>query len=265
MAIISSLHVYPIKSLGGIELDVAQVTDRGLEFDRRWMLIDQSGRFLSQREHPVMALLQVAIEPENGLQVFSKTHPSNSITIPFTGSGDVVRVAVWDDEMDALTVSPLFDAWFTQQLDINCRLVYMPDATARIVDPRYASNDEVTSFADAYPILLIGQASLNDLNSRLSEPVLMNRFRPNIVVEGWAPYEEDRLGMLQAGEVLMEAVKPCARCVLTTVDQDTAQKGKEPLKTLASYRTVGKKVLFGQNLLQHRLGVLKRGMDIRFI
>jgi uncharacterized protein YcbX len=141
----------------------------------------------------------------------------------------------------------------------------MPDYSRREVDPDYAPNKEITSFSDAYPLLLIGQASLDDLNKRLAEPVPMNRFRPNIVVEGWEPYEEDTIRKFSIGDVEFEAVKPCARCVLTTINQDTAEKGKDPLKTLASYRSRNNKVLFGQNLLYNGEGYLQKGMELHFL
>jgi uncharacterized protein YcbX len=264
MATISGLFIYPIKSLGGIEIDSALLTDRGFQYDRRWMLIDSTGRFLTQREHPVMALLQVALE-QDGLRVYHKKNPALSIHIPMEQQGGETTVTVWDDTMPATLVGSEFDNWFSQQLEMNCRLVYMPDYSRREVDPDYAPNKEITSFSDAYPLLLIGQASLDDLNTRLAEPVPMNRFRPNIVVEGWEPYEEDTIRKFSIGDVQFEAVKPCARCVLTTINQDTAEKGKDPLRTLASYRSRNNKVLFGQNLLYNGKGYLQKGMEVHFL
>ena len=264
MAKISGLFIYPIKSLGGIEVASALLTDRGFQYDRRWMLIDSDGRFLTQREYPVMALLQVALEQE-GLRVYHKKNPAVSIHIPFGQHDGETTVTVWDDTMPATLVGSEFDNWFSQQLELNCRLVYMPDSSHREVDPDYAHNKELTSFSDAYPLLLIGQASLDDLNTRLAEPVPMNRFRPNIVIEGWEPYEEDSIRNFNIGEIQFEAVKPCARCVLTTINQDTAEQGKDPLKTLASYRSKNNKVLFGQNLLYNGNGYLKKGMEVYFL
>lgn len=265
MATISGLFIYPIKSLGGIEMESAQLTDRGFQYDRRWMLIDYSGRFLTQREHPVMALLQVKLE-SHVLRVFHKKDPGAYIQIPLEQQdGEQVSVTVWEDTMPAHLAGPNFDTWFSQQLKMPCRLVYMPDFCRREVDPDYAHNKEITSFSDAYPLLLIGQASLDDLNTRLAVPVPMNRFRPNMVVEGWEPYEEDTIRKFSIGDVAFEAVKPCARCVLTTINQDTAEKGKDPLKTLASYRSRNNKVLFGQNLLYNGKGYLQKGMEVHFL
>ena len=264
MAKISGLFIYPIKSLGGIEVESALLTDRGFQYDRRWMLIDSAGRFLTQREHPVMALLQVALE-QDGLKVYHKKNAAVSIRIPFEQQGEETTVTVWDDTMPASLVGSEFDNWFSQQLGMNCRLVFMPDYSRREVDPDYARNKELTSFSDAYPLLLIGQASLEDLNSRLEDPVPMNRFRPNIVIEGWEPYEEDSIREFNIGDIQFEAVKPCARCVLTTINQDTAEQGKDPLKTLAAYRSKNNKVLFGQNLLYNGQGYLKKGMEVHFL
>ncbi|WP_290796086.1 MOSC domain-containing protein [Flavihumibacter sp. UBA7668] len=262
MATISGLFIYPIKSLGGIELDSVLVTDRGLQYDRRWMLVDANGRFLTQREHPVMALLQVGLGADH-LLVFHKHHPEEAIQIPLDlTNGIELSVTIWDDTVQALLVDKNLDNWFSRQLGINCSLVYMPDSSRREVDSRYASQKEITSFSDAYPMLLIGQASLDDLNTRLASPVPMNRFRPNIVVEGWEAYEEDSIGSFQAGAIKFTAVKPCARCVLTTINQETGEKGKDPLKTLASYRTQNNKVLFGQNLVHIGSGYLEKGMNI---
>ncbi len=263
MASISGLFIYPIKSLGGIELDTVWVTDRGFQYDRRWMLVDAAGRFLTQREYPKMALLQVQLEGDQ-LLVYHKTKPAESFRIPMAAppASPELIVQIWEDTVPAVSVMEAADHWFSRQLGMDCRLVYMPDSSRREVDPRYAANKEITSFSDAYPILLIGQASLNDLNTRLERPVPMNRFRPNLVVEGWAPYEEDWVGTFKAGTILFKAVKPCARCVLTTIDQDTAEKGKDPLATLAGYRTQQKKVVFGQNLLHNGQGYLQKGMEL---
>lgn len=265
MASISALYIYPVKSLGGIEVESALLSDRGFQYDRRFMLVDDSGRFLSQREYPHMALLQATLDA-GSLFVFSKNNPADRVNIPLDPAPNIsLTVTVWDDTMPALLVDLKLDAWFSARLGIPCRLVYMPDSTHREVDPRYAANREITSFSDAYPLLLIGQASLDDLNTRLEQPVPMNRFRPNIVVTGWEPYEEDEIREFSVNGIDFKAVKPCARCVLTTINQETAEKGKDPLKTLAGYRTVNKKVLFGQNLLYNGNGYLQKGMELHFL
>lgn len=259
---ISGIFIYPIKSLGGISLPAAATTDRGLQYDRRWMLVDGEGGFLSQRSHPTMALLQVKLEA-NGLHVFHKHRPQENILIPFDPeTNQLIGVQIWDDQCPARLVSDAASLWFSRQLSTPCRLVFMPDETQREVDHQYAKSGEITSFSDAYPALIIGQSSLDDLNSRLAIPVPMNRFRPNIVFTGGRPYEEDDLTSFHINGIPFSGVKPCARCVMTTINQETAEQGKDPLSTLAAYRKSGNKVLFGQNLLVAGQGIIRVGDEI---
>ncbi|WP_295798120.1 MOSC N-terminal beta barrel domain-containing protein [Mucilaginibacter sp.] len=259
---ISELYIYPIKSLSGIAIKSAKITDRGFENDRRWLLVDSENRFLTQREHPQMALLQQAIE-NNVLKVIHKVNKQSfSISINNPSTGSKVSVTIWDDICEAEFVSDEADRWFSAMLGLNCRLVYMPDDTQRIVDQRYAPENSVTSFSDAYPFLIIGQASLDDLNNRLAETLPMNRFRPNIVFTGGEPYDEDLYGHFTIGDINFYGVKLCARCVLTTIDQETAKKGKEPLKKLASYRFKNNKILFGQNLIHNGFGQISIGHEL---
>lgn len=264
MLTVSELYIYPIKSLGGIALPAAALTDRGFEYDRRWMLVDENNRFLSQREVPVMACLHVSLHSE-GLLVINVRKTDFFYRIPFQpASTETITVSVWGESHPAQLVSAEADAWFSEQLDIPCRLVYMPDSTRRLVDENYAGNKEITSFSDGYPLLIIGQASLDDLNSRLSSPLPMNRFRPNIVFTGGTPFQEDDMKQFGIGDVQFFGVKPCARCVITTTDQETAVKGKEPLKTLNTYRNRNNKIYFGQNLLYHGNGTIRVGDTITF-
>jgi uncharacterized protein YcbX len=271
---ISELFIYPIKSLAGIAIKKAQITEKGFEYDRRYLLVDASNRFLTQREYPQMSLLQPSIE-NNELHITHKGS-NRSITLPLTPPPSTNRavVVIWDDTCTAEFISDEADKWFTEMLGINCRLVYMPDDTRRVVDQRYAPENSVTSFSDAYPFLIIGQASLDDLNNRLNDALPMNRFRPNIVFTGGEPFEEDQYGHFTIGDISFYGVKLCARCVVTTINQGTAKKGKEPLKTLASYRFKNNKILFGQNLVHEGLGevtvgdelmVLQGNMEDRFI
>jgi uncharacterized protein YcbX len=261
---VSQLFIYPIKSLGGIALDTAQLTDRGLQHDRRWMLIDENNRFLSQREHAQMSLFKIEMEADS-LKVTYTTDGSH-INIPFTPlKQDLLDVIIWDDTCTGQLVSDVVDAWFTVKLGIPTRLIYMPDETHRATDPRYTTQGTIASFADAYPALLISQASLDDLNKRLAEPLPMNRFRPNIVFEGGEPYSEDLMDHIRINGIDMYGVKLCARCIMTTIDQQTAIKYKEPLKTLARYRRKGNKILFGQNLAFNSTGVLSIGDEINVL
>ena len=256
---ITELYVYPIKSLGGISLRSAIVTDRGLEHDRRWMLVDHNNRFLSQRELPQMALLKLSLLTD-GLLVTDNTEPGGSIRVPFEPqSSEIGKFMVWYDVCDGQYVGFDQDQWFSSVLNYPCRLVYMPNGSRRTTDPKYTSGEMLTSFSDGYPFMLIGQASLDELNTRLDVPLPMDRFRPNIVFSGGRAFEEDQMAAFKIGTVDFFGVKLCARCPITTIDQQTAQRGKEPLKTFATYRQWNNKVYFGQNLVHSGSGTIRLG------
>ncbi len=236
------------------------------------MLVDEHNRFITQREHTQMALLKVHIATD-GLSV---TYPSKgSIVIPYQYNHQVKQnVVIWDDACTGAYVNDEIDAWFSDVLKIKCRLIYMPDDSEREVDQRYASPGMITSFADGYPFLLIGQASLDDLNGKLDEALPMNRFRPNIVFTGGSAFEEDQMNHITIAGIDFYGAKLCARCVMTTIDQQTGIKAKEPLKTLAGYRLKSNKIMFGQNLIHNGSGtiavgdaisVLSKHEDERFI
>lgn len=261
---VSQLYIYPIKSLGGIALDKALVTDRGFQHDRRWMLVDHNNLFISQRDVHQMALLKPSLTDE-GIKV---THcvKQSLFTIPFGRlKNEFAEVTIWDDTCTGQFVSDQADEWFSSMLGMSCRLVYMPDQTHRITDQRYTSENSITSFSDAYPFLLIGQSSLDDLNSKLTATLPMNRFRPNIVFTGGDPYQEDLMHTFTIGGITFHGVKLCARCVMTTIDQENGSSGKEPLKTLARYRSKNKKIMFGQNLSHEGLGEIKIGDQLQII
>ena len=264
MLTLSSIYLYPIKSLGGISVTSADVQKRGLQHDRRWMLTDPSGRFLTQRVFPEMALLTVELTA-TGLRVRHRNQPMPPLAIPFAPSGAApegaapVRVVVWDDVCEALPVGREADNWFSTALGKPCRLVQMTDDSTRRVDADYVAEPFNTSFSDGYPLLIIGQASLDYLNARLPEALPMNRFRPNLVFTGGKPHEEDTWRHFRVGEAEFRGVKPCGRCVVTTIDQQTAEKGIEPLRTLATYRKRGNKILFGQNLVALSGGTVRVG------
>lgn len=257
---ITGLYIYPVKSLGGISLQQASVSDRGLTFDRRWMLVGEDQVFLSQRSHPEMALLQPEIR-DDGLVIRNQKHETISI-LP-REEGDRLKVQVWDDVCEAVVYDQPVNEWFSDQLGMSAQLVYMPRASKRQVDPRYAKQNELVGFADGYPFLMISEESLEDLNSRLDQPVRMDRFRPNIVVEGGAAFQEDLIRSFRAGGMTFLGVKPCARCQVVTIDQQTGLATKEPLNTLATYRRAGHKVLFGMNLLHQGEGILQVGEPLQ--
>jgi hypothetical protein len=220
------------------------------------MLVDASGSFITQREEPRLALVQLAMVGE-ALQI---TSAEGTIATPLVpSSGQPLPVTVWDDNVTAWAVDAAADEYFSSYLRCPVRLVYMPDTTRRMVDPTYAGPSDITSFSDGFPLLVVSEASLADLNGRLASKVPMNRFRPNVVLGGARAFQEDAHSAFEAGEASFRIVKPCSRCVVVTTDQTTAEVGKEPLATLASYRKQGSKVMFGQNVLVHTEGTLRVG------
>jgi uncharacterized protein YcbX len=262
---VNRLFIYPIKSLGGVEVTSARVSDRGFVYDRRWMLVDNNNRFLSQREFAHMALLKVSIG-ENGLLVRHSISRKQT-AIPFNPQTDEYdEFVIWDDTCMGQYVGAEFDRWFSEILQIECRLVYMPDDSHRVVDPHYVPERRITSFSDAYPFLLLGQASLDDLNSRLEVAIPVNRFRPNIVFTGGEAYAEDTMARFTIGNVEFNGSKLCARCNIPTIDQDTAiASGKEPTRTLAKYRRRKNNVYLGQNLVHTGEGIIKVGDAIEIL
>jgi uncharacterized protein len=257
MEFVSQLFVYPIKSLGGFSVQSANITRRGLQYDRRYMLVNAQNQFLTQRSFAAMALLQVA-PTSNGFTIFEKHAPSNAIDIPFAlHAGNMVNVQVWEDTCAAIEASAPINNWFSQVLQTTCKLVYMPEDSLRLVDDRYATSaEDVNSFSDGYPILLLSEASVAEISNRAKQNIPINQFRPNIVISGVAPFAEDNYNKFSINNTIFFGVKPCARCVVTTINQSTAIAGKEPLKTLATFRKVNNKILVGQNVIPQKNGGL---------
>jgi uncharacterized protein len=254
---LTGLNVYPIKSCGGIAVGEWEVDERGLRHDRRWMLVDETGLFMSQRKFPRMALIGVRAERDH-LVVQSPGMPP--IEVPFRlPDAKPMLARVWDDLVETLPVGDEADHWFSEFLATKCKLVHLPDESVRPVDQTYAEPGDRVGLADGFPFLLISEPSLADLNSRLEQPLPMNRFRPNLVVAGCDPFAEDGWSLVRIGAINLRVVKPCARCAITTVNQGTAAKGKEPLRTLATFRKRGSKVHFGQNLVHDEAGFLRVG------
>ncbi len=224
---------------------------RGLQYDRRWMLIDGTGRFITQRELPGMALLSTAVEAP-WLTVYAKHNPTQRVQIPLeipAGELEKTMVQIWSNRCAAHLLPKPVNDWFSEMLGKDLRLVFMPDTTRRAADGRYAPKGQYVSFADGFPFLIIGQTSLNDLNARLAEPLPMNRFRPNLVFTDGTPFAEDDWTDFGIGAVPFRGVKRCGRCVITTIDQETAARAQEPLRTMATFRRFGKKICFGQNVV----------------
>lgn len=260
---LSALYVYPVKGLKGIPLEAARCTARGLEHDRRWMVVDREGTFISQRSHPKMATVWTAIE---GDSVVLSAPDVEELALPLEiqekGS---ISATVWSSTLKAAPGPRAADRWISDYLGEDLRFVFMPDTTKRHSNPKYAGFDKLVGFADGYAYLVIGEASLADLNARLlakgHAALPMNRFRPSLVVAGAAPYAEDGWKRIRIGEAVIEGVKPCGRCQVTTTDQATGEvRGPEPLATLASYRDSKEfGVTFGMNCVTVAGGVAKVG------
>lgn len=258
---LTHIYIYPIKSLGGISFQSATVEERGLQYDRRWMLVDKNGMFLTQREYPQMALLQVNIKDDK-LVVTHKTKSISNLEFPISDAQPPITnilVNIWDDAVFAKNISKEIDEWFSDAVGVDCRLVAMNNDSNRLTDRKFTPEPKQVSFADGYPFLIIGQESLNELNRRLENPLPMDRFRPNFVFSGGEPFIEDTWTDFLIGKLKFKAVKPCARCVITTINQNTAEKGIEPLETLAKFRKAGNKVIFGMNLVGFGNGMLEVG------
>jgi uncharacterized protein len=261
MLTLSEINIYPIKSLGGISLQSSVVEERGLKYDRRWVLVDESKTFFTQRDFPEMALIKVSIE-NNALKLQHKLKNVDPLFVPFEFEHSVKdSVVIWDDIVIGEFYNSQIDEWFSDIIGIKCHLVKMPESTKRIVDETYAKNT-IVSFADGYPFLIIGQSSLDDLNSRMEVSLPMNRFRTNFVFTGGKPFEEDIWKKFKIGNVSFKAVKPCARCVITTTNQDTAERLHEPLLTLSKFRNFNNKVMFGMNLVCESTGQIRVGDKI---
>jgi len=202
---------------------------------------------MTQRVHPGMSLFKL----ERNESGFTIRHGAETIDLPGDEheQGPELNAQIWNDRVKVLAVPGPYHPWFSSRLGISCKLVSFPEENPRPVDPDYRLAEEHVSLADGYPVLIIGQASLDDLNRRLEKPVPMNRFRPNLVFLGGEPYEEDSWKTFSVGKNRFAAVKPCSRCVLTTVDQDTGEKGREPLLTLSRYRKNGENIYFGENAI----------------
>jgi hypothetical protein len=261
---VASLHYYPVKSCGGTSMQHATIDARGFIDDRAWLVTTADGVFLTQRELPRLALIHPWTDG-GALMLSAPDMPALSVCRRADGARR--DVAVWADTCATIDQGDEPAAWLTAFLGRPCRLVRMPEDFVRPTDPVYSAgfNGQVT-FADGYPMLLISEESLGDLNRRLAEPLPMNRFRPNIVVAGAYPYAEDDWGSIRIGGISFAVVKPCARCAITTTDQTTAETAREPLRTLATYRQVrGRGVMFGQNLIHMAIGPISIGDPVEIL
>ncbi|MDH5516453.1 MAG: MOSC domain-containing protein [Gammaproteobacteria bacterium] len=259
---VSELYIHPVKSLASLPVDSAMVDQFGLTNDRRWMLVDTDGVFITQRFIPSMCLITALIE-HNRLRLTAANMPA--IYIDEKDHGAVTMVTVWNDRCQALDCGDAVADWLSRFLKKDCRLVYFPQHEVRQVDLDYAKAGDKTGFSDGFPLLLISQASLDDLNSRLTHAVAMPRFRPNIVISGCEAFAEDQWQAIRIGDLTYRLVKPCSRCSIPGINPLTAQRETELLQTLRSYRMKDNKVYFGQNVIADNIGLIKKGMAVELI
>ena len=260
---VTGLYIYPIKSLQGIEVEKCEILERGFRYDRRWMIIDAENGHVTQRTHPQLSQIKIRIAGE---MIVASHANYQDIEIPLIlKEGEEEQVTIWSDEVPALIADEKINQWFSEIAGIPCKLVFMPENFSRRINPDRARNQENVSFADGYPYLIISEASLQDLNARMETPLPMHRFRPNIVVRGVEPYDEDDWKDFNIQNLSFYGTHPCKRCVFTTIDQETGKKGPEPLKTLATYRREGSEVIFGLNAIASSEGVIRVGDEITIL
>lgn len=261
---LSALYRYPLKSARGETLQQIGLDKLGLEGDRRWMLVDEaSGRFLTQRAVARMSQLSALYNDQGGLTLSAAGLASLEVPLPDAAAA-LRGVTIWQDSLRVPDAGDEAAAWVSEFVGKPTRLVQVPPERARSTAAGYGKDDDQVAFADGFPLLLIGQASLEDLSSRVGRPLEMLRFRPNLVIEGSAAFAEDQWRRIRIGDLEFRVVKPCSRCILTTIDPQTGERSadREPLATLQKYRAQADGAMFGQNLVNDGSGHLQVGMPV---
>ena len=268
---LTSIHVYPVKAMRALDLNLSRVEPWGLAGDRRWLVVDLTGRFISQREEPSLARVVASYEGLD-LALTLATWGRDPITIPppsAQAGAEMLPVSVWRSDLTAAAAGRAADEWLSDYLGRPVRLVHLDDPLRRPVDENYGAPGDTVSFADGYPLLLTNEASLDELGKWLvddgHEPVPMNRFRPSVVVGGAEPWDEDHWRRVRIGAVTFRVAKMCGRCVVTTTDQTTGEVGSQPLKMLGKKRKFGQDLVFGQNLIPDGTGVIRVGDDVEVL
>jgi uncharacterized protein YcbX len=260
---VTGLYRYPVKSARGVSLPEARLGWMGIEGDRRWAILGSDGKVITQRDCPALATLAVR-RTRGGIRLSAPGCPDLAVDRPSPGSRSA-RIDIWGDVTEGVHADSHTGDWLLRFLGRQACLVFMPEEIQRSVDRRYGGPGDRVGFADGYPFLLTSEASLADLNARLDAPVPMDRFRPNLVVDGEAGFEEDDWVRIRVGKITFRVVKACPRCVVTTVDQRTGIPGREPLRALAEFRKRDGRVLFGQNLIHDQRGMLRVGDEVEVL
>ena len=263
--VIQELYIYPVKSLRGIRIDQANLVKTGFSFDRRWMVIEPNGEFVTQRSCPQMSLVETSMENN---QLVLSTFGMGDIHVPCPSENDKkVSVKIWGDKVNAIIHDDDINSWLSDALGKECKLAYFPDTETRICDPHVAQHGDSTLFADGFPLLLTNRASLDDLNDRLDQPVGMERFRPNIVIEGQVPFQEDDWKQIEINGIHLRFAQCCPRCSVPTVNPETGiMDGPEPIRTLSEYRTGSDgEIYFGINMIPESTGIISIGDEMTII
>ncbi|WP_369381445.1 MOSC domain-containing protein [Streptomyces sp. cg36] len=269
--VVSQINVYPVKSAGGFRLDEAEIEPWGPAGDRRWMVVDATGKAVTQRERARLALAAAGALPGGGVRLSAPGRADLDVPVPEPIGA--VGVTLFGKKVKAIPAAESAHQWFSGHLGVEVRLVHLDDpATRRPIDPDFALPGEAVSFADGFPLLVTAVASLDALNALVAQgahphegPLPMNRFRPNVVVDGTEAWAEDHWSRIAIGDLTFRVAKPCGRCVITTTDQETAGRGREPLRTLGRHRRFGTKLVFGQNVVPERPGVIRTGDPVRVL
>lgn len=265
---ISQIVIYPVKSLGGVPVQSVAVEPRGLRGDRRWMIVDEKGSFITRRECPALAGIDVHVLGDDSYRLRIRDGRGEAILPRTIMSENRHLVKVWRDRVEALLVYNEASQLISEVAGRAVALAYMPDDSVRPVDQAYGAAADSVSFADGFPILLTSEVSLDALNQRLEHPIAMERFRPNLVIgrrDGPLPWEERTWRSIHVGEVALDLVKPCSRCVVITQDHEmgTQPDGNAPLRALRALNQIGREgVLFGQNAIPRSGGIIAVGDDL---
>ncbi|NOZ53701.1 MAG: MOSC domain-containing protein [Gammaproteobacteria bacterium] len=259
---VSELVIYPVKSMAPISLQCASLDHFGFKHDRRWMVVDSNYKFMTQRQQARMSLIHVRLM-DHGL-VLQAPHMTE-ITVVIPAVEACTKVTIWKDQCNVADCGDAVAHWLSRFLNVKSRLMYFPDNEVRQVDLNYAQQGDRIAFSDGFPVLLLSQASLDDLNHRLDTPISIARFRPNLVVRGCKPFAEDGWHRIRIGELTFRVVKPCSRCVIPNIDLHTAERGQEPTRTLISYRRRDGKIYFGQNVIADSQGDIAVGMTVEIL
>ena len=261
---LNNIVIHPVKSLNGIEVKEAAIEEKGLRFDRRWMLINENGVAITQRTFPKLVFVKVSLE-DDLLTISDRNINQMPISFNIHEHGEKVEVKVWDDVFKACEIKPELNQWFSDFLEKPVRLMKVPFDSTRVINQKYNTESRSMGFQDSSPVLITFQESLDDLNSKMETPVPMHRFRSNLIVSGLDPYEEDDISWLQINGIVFKIFKSCSRCIFTTIDQETGQSGAEPLKTLSSYRQKGSNILFGASAYPENDGTIDLTSEVKVL